>query len=57
MTRVATCYLPTDAISDQTLIVYAHVLSQRLSSWLMDVRTVGHSAGFSMWSVQISFRQ
>jgi len=36
----------TDAISDWTLTVFAGFLSRRISSWLMDVRTVSHSAGF-----------
>jgi len=40
-----TCDSPTDAISDWTLLC-AGVLSRRLSSWLINVRTVGHSAGF-----------
>jgi len=43
-------YSPTDAIiySNWTLVVQAGVLSRRLSCWLMDVRTVDHSAGFSV---------
>jgi len=40
------CYSPTDAICDWTSNVCSGVLSRRLSSWLMDVRTVGHSVGF-----------
>ena len=44
------CYWPTDTVSDWT-IVFASVLSRRLSSWLMDIRTsVGHSVGISAWS-------
>jgi len=31
---------------DWTLIVCGGVLSRRFSSWLMDVRTVDHSARF-----------
>ena len=43
-----TCGSPTDAISDCTLIVCGGILSQHLSSCLMDVCTVGHSVGFSV---------
>jgi len=39
-----TCYWPTDTA--KTLIVCADILLQHLSSWLMDIHTVGHSAGF-----------
>ena len=35
----------------------ASVLSRRLSSWLVDVCTVGHSASFSVWSLYISFAE
>ena len=38
-----TCYSPTDAVSDRMLT--AGVLSRRLSYWLIDVHTVGHSVG------------
>jgi len=41
-----TCDSPTDVISDWTLVVCAGVLSQRLSSWLLQLRTVGRSWGF-----------
>jgi len=41
-----TCYSPTDAISDWMLIVCTCVLSRCLSSWLIDMHTVSHSAGF-----------
>jgi len=40
------CYSLTDAISDRMFIVCASILSRCLSSWLMDIHTVGHSAGF-----------
>jgi len=35
-----TCYSPTDAISDWTLIVCTGVLLRRLSSWLMEMHSV-----------------
>jgi len=41
----------TDGISHLTLIVCSGVLSQRLSSLLMNMRTVNQSAVFLVWSL------
>jgi len=46
-----TCDSPTDAFTDWMLTVHAGVLSRRLSTCLMDMRTFGRSAGFSVWSL------
>jgi len=45
------CDSPTDAISCQTSIGCAGVLSQRLSSWLMNVLAVGHSVFLCFFGV------
>jgi len=47
-----TLYSETDAVTDWMLIVCAGVLSRSLSSWVMVVRTVGHSAKYLFTSEQ-----
>jgi len=48
--------LLADAISDLTLIVCAGVLS-RLSSWLMNMYTVGHCDFFDVVNVNLFFSE